>query len=223
MDRRQDQSELRNRLLEALRSHPGGKRADFEAAAKIVGVEWRTARRAWQTGWRDFRPIRDQVAEIQVRARAEMATEVLRAKAAAAPALAQEDAVQAAARDGMLARAHRDVNTAFIAKVGGPLVEYAEALAGHIRASIGQVGGLTGREALTELKALAGVLVSSQASAQGSIVMERLVLGEPGAIVGLKAMPAEDPSLEVVQAAAAQLQRRVELLASSEAKDGSIQ
>lgn len=220
MGRRAINEKQRAGLLDAFRGRPGGDRSTFNHVAKTAGVDWRTARRAWEVGWQGFPPVREQLAEQQVRARAEMSVEVLRAKAAAAPALAAEDAVQAAVREGMLARAHREVNLRFIATVGGPLMEYADALVGRIKASIGEVGGLAGREALAELKEVASVLARSQTSAQGSVVMERLVLGEPGAIIGVKPMAVADVTLEAVEAEVAAVQRalaRLKLVGGTDA------
>lgn len=209
-----DQQKLR--LLEAYRAQPGGLRSQFVRAGEAAGVDWRTARRAWVVGWPGFPAIRDQLQEEQVRARAEMATEVLRSKAAAAPALAQEDAVLSAAREAMLARGAREVALAFLVDLG-PLREHVRALSARVKA--GGVEGLSAGEALGQMKDAVAVVSKVVELGQRAVAMERLRLGEPGTIVGLKPMPMETPTLEAVENEAAAVQRALARLKAAGSAD----
>lgn len=217
MGKRAITEQQRLRLLDAFRAQPGGLRSHFTLAGKAAGVDWRTARRAWETGWPGFPPVREQLAEQQIRARAEMSVEVLRAKAAAAPALAAEDAAQSAAREAMLARGAREVALAFLVEIG-PLRSHVKALSARVQE--GGVEGLTPGEALSQMRDAVAVVAKVVELGQRAVAMERLRLGEPGAIIGLKAMPVADVSLEQAEAEAAAVQRSLARLKLVGGTDG---
>jgi hypothetical protein len=217
MGRRAISEKQRLGLLDAFRAQPGGLRSHFALAGKAAGVDWRTAKRAWETGWPDFPPVREQLAEQQVRARAEMSVEVLRAKAAAAPALAAEDAAQSAAREAMLARGAREVALSFLTTVG-PLHKHMKALSARVQE--GGVEGLSPGEALSQMKDAVAVVAKVVELGQRAVQMERLRLGDPTAIVGIRAMPVADVTLEAAEAEAAAVQRslaRLKLVGGADA------
>ncbi len=216
MGKRAITEQQRAGLLDAFRACPGGDRSTFNHVAKTAGVDWRTARRAWEVGWSGFPPVREQLAEQQVRARAEMSVEVLRAKAAAAPALAAEDAAQSAAREAMLARGAREVALAFLVEIG-PLRGHVKALSARVQE--GGVAGLTSGEALSQMRDAVAVVAKVVELGQRAVAMERLRLGDPTSIVGLKAMPVADVSLEQAEAEAAAVQRSLARLKAAGGTD----
>jgi len=85
-----------DQLRESFRREPpdGNPHAAYAAAAKLAGMDWRTAERAWSRGWREVRPLREELAEEQTVARAKLRVAAIAAEREAAPVLAQEDAAE---------------------------------------------------------------------------------------------------------------------------------
>jgi hypothetical protein len=180
-------------------------------------VDWRTAKRAWLTGWPGFRPIREQVEAEQVRARAALAKEALAAKAAAAPALAQEDAVQAAAREALMARAAREVSLSLLGELA-PLRGHVRDLMQRVRSGV--PSDMSAGDALDQMKAAVSVVGRVVEIAAAAQRMEHLRVGDPTAIVGVKPLPPGSVSLEEAEAEVEAARRALSRIKSVEVADG---
>jgi hypothetical protein len=152
-----------------------------------------------------------------MRARAELAREALAAKAAAAPALAQEDAARSAAREAVMARASRELSISLLSELV-PLRNHVRDLMQRVRADLPTT--MSGADALTQLKtavSVVGRVVEIAAKAQQ---MEHLMVGDPTSIVGVKPLPPGSVSLEEAEAEVEAARRALARIKAPEATDG---
>lgn len=212
MGRRAVTENQRVQLIAAFRKRPGGDRRAYTTAAQLVGVDWRTAKRAWEVGWLGFKAIRDQLAEEQVLARAELSKAALAAKASAAPSLAQEDAVVSAAREALLARAVRESAIGLVSELQS-LRGYVKALAERINKPE-EIAKLDPPGALDAMRAAAGTMRQLVEVAAKAQAMEHLRLGDPTSIVGVKPLAASTVTLEEAEAEVAAARRALERMKS---------
>jgi hypothetical protein len=211
----------RAQLLAAFREQPGGERASYVGAAERASCDWRTARRAWETGWPGVRPLKEHVAEERILARAELSKSALTAKAAAAPALATEDASLALAREVLLARVGRELALSFLGDLA-PLRGYVKALAARVNRPEA-VAEMSTEEALGAMRDAASTMSRVFEVAQKAIQVERLALGAPTEMLGVVPVSEGSVTIEVAAAEMAAAQRalaRITKLRPQENADG---
>ncbi len=199
-----------DKLLEAYREDPG----NHSAAARHAGVQRRTARRAWDTGYPErpwgAKSIRDMIRDEAELARSRLQLEAEQQELAEDKAALEAErdrertrqhAIQSREQEGKLVQATRVATMNALAaamksaeglshamtKLGGKLVELAL-----------QSDSLTDKQMSTlsnVLRRYSSTLRELAASGQIAMEMERLYLGEPGQIIGvvneLDTMPIE--------------------------------
>jgi hypothetical protein len=181
-------------LVEGFRSAPG----DFVKAAKLAGVDRRTALRGWELGWpqKDFEPIRTVFEREQVKARAAIVAQ--QAARRAAHLKEREDAIANAAR----AREQEGSIVAAARGAAGRLLTDLVKLAPAVGKLAEQLGETLRREAEAAARdpqnhavaAGRGMNLVSQfvtleqrviTLAHEAMQMERLHLGQPNATVNV--------------------------------------
>jgi len=186
--------------MDLFRARPGA----FTAAAKAAGVSPATAKKAWETGYPNDpeprRPIKDLLAEEQEAARARMVdlerqTEALTAeleakRQAEAKAKALEDANSSRVKEAQMVRGARAGAQALIATIGGVSGGVAQLAVkvGKALQTLAQSPDPLTMKDMTELTRVISTLASAMRqatdAAKSTMEMERLLLGEPTAIVG---------------------------------------
>lgn len=194
-------------LLEAFREQPGVVRA----AARKAGVRPETAHRAWHRGWPDrkLRPIKELVEQEMLARRA------LRAEERDAAAAAEErdakasearraqeverarlDAAASRKEEALLVRTTRR-NLMALAGATAQLTDGSLKLAQSLRTRLLEMaatGQVDVREGVSLIRAIAAATKHGAEAARLVLQMERLLLGEPTEILGLRG--AGDLSLE---------------------------
>jgi hypothetical protein len=204
MSRRRITREYAERLLQSFRLTPG----NVTAAARHSGVVWSTAKAAWEKGiphgpWEEYRrPFKDIIAEEQELARArlkeqnrKLAEDALRAEAerqkkqreAALQDVTnnrvQEASMVRLARSSAIVLLNNLTNvSAGAAALGKKVRESLEHTASKERdLTLKETGQIT-----TMIGRLSTALRQATDAAQKAMEMERLLLGEPGKIVGVQ-------------------------------------
>jgi hypothetical protein len=181
------------KLLELYRSAPPSTPADFRAAAAAVGVCTRTARRAWLNGWTGTRPLREALLEEQAAARAALRREELRLQREQAGQLAVEDAAVTAAAEAMIARGVRGHATSLLAALADAR-EVVKQLVSRLKLGAETIPL---EEAPAVIKAVVGAVRDVSGLSQAALVLERLRVGDPSLIIGVKPLEAERPLAEL--------------------------
>jgi len=121
MGRKAVTEEVYNKLIAAFRDGPG----IINRAARLADVDWRTAKKAWETGWprKNFHPIKKVIAEDRVKARAalEAAQAAKRAMIEKEREEARKQAIEALKQEGQMvgfARAQSLQNLAVAIELG---------------------------------------------------------------------------------------------------------
>lgn len=207
---------LWDKLLEAYREDPG----NHSAAARHAGVQRRTARRAWDTGYPE-RPWGAKSIRDMIRDEAELARSRLQLEADQQE-LEEDKATLDADRDRERARLHAVQSREQEGKlVVGTRVATMNALAAAMKASDGLTHAMTklgGKlvevalqaESLTDkqmstlsnvLRRYSSTLRELSAAGQTAMEMERLYLGEPSQIIGVTSELDTMPLQELVKLA----------------------
>jgi len=195
-------------LLDAYRRDPG----NHVAAASAAYLDNRTAKRAWDKGCRKFlggRPIRELIAEEQEEARAEIIRRERTAREEAAQTRrdAKKHAARAFAQEGEIVEMSRS-GTAELLRSARAMLGTAETLGTVVRARLQEMisedeeyranpqnacplcerlpGKLEVDRATGLLSQLTRHMSAVTEIAHKVMVMERLHLGRPGAIVGIQ-------------------------------------
>jgi hypothetical protein len=184
MGRRSITDIQRAKLLESFRTDPEpGAGASFRRAAAAAGLDARTARRAWQVGWPGVKPISDTIELERVLSRAALRREVLTQRLDEAARLAQEDAAEERAREGQSVRVVITAARNGLAALHAEAIhEYQRKLAKMMQADDpDDCKARAARRAYREIVEIVAKL--AEASERGQR-MERVLLGEPTAILG---------------------------------------
>lgn len=212
-------------LLEAYRRDPG----NHVSAAAASLLDPRTARKAWEHGLRKFlggRPLRDLIAEEQEDARAQIirAERTAREDAAASRRDARKHAARAFAQEGVIVEDARSA-VGDLLRSARAMFETSQSLGAVVRLRLQEIisedeehranpqnacplcerlpGKIEVDRATNLLSQLTRHLSASVEIAHKVMVMERLHLGQPGAIVGLQGSTAITLQEGVQRAAAA--------------------
>lgn len=195
------------KLVEAYRAFPG----KIGTVSRMAGVDWRTAKRAWEFGWPnrsprgDWPPIKLTIAEEQrgARANSQIDREAMETELRATRTIVEErifkemrerdaaraDAVQSRADEAKLVRAERGSAIAAVSLVGrlfrGMLArgEKLEAMVKEGKDEAGQTMTID-----QEIKIWSAVYLMAQRviAMSGQVVQqERLLLGQPTEIIGV--------------------------------------
>jgi hypothetical protein len=178
------------RLLAAFRANPG----QAALVARDVGVDIRTATKAWHDGWDTaafkVQPIATIVQEEQIKARAALVAKEPRVTSGERDA-ARDDAVETRRREAVLVRGARDA-CIFMINAGRRLAMSMDKLAERTAAQLLK-SEVEPREAL-RMMATASLYIQRTATAADVVMeMERKLLG------GEKTGDAQDDSLEVAR------------------------
>ncbi len=192
MGRKVVTEQQRQRLLKAFREDiSAGSPASFRRAGLAAAVDFRTAKRSWERGWPNAKPIRDLIESERVLSRAAFRREVLAQRLEAATALAMEDAAEARAEQGKSIRAVEATATnGLIALHAEGIVTYMRHLAATLQnkgTAAGTYGDPGAKEAVAARHALGDLALIVRrftASARLGVEMERLLFGEPTTILG---------------------------------------
>lgn len=215
--------EQRAAMLAEFRKDPSGSFAAHRAAAEAAGVDRRTARRAWLTGWGPDRPaMRDVIEKERVLARAELARESLAERARMAPALAADDAAHARAQEAQLVRLARG-NAIALLGVSAQSLRGALKLSERLREEVESPPAGTPPMSATRAARLLGLVAQTmhRAAVVGklSMEMERIHLGEPTQVIGIQAVPAS-VSIDDAREELAAAERALALAAEEKGQDG---
>ena len=163
---------------------PDTPRLAFAAAGRAAAVAWTLARRAWLEGWpaAGVEPLRELVAREQQAARA---TLTLAARLGEATAAATADGAQQRAAEGLCARAAGSVAAGLLGELVGVVAPQVRKMLSQLDASPPPDAGA----ALERLRSLVSVAERVVALAGHAQQQQRLVLGEPGMVVGLAFAP----------------------------------
>lgn len=187
--------ELYNDMLAAFREHGD----NFKQVGTVVGVDWRTARKAWETGWTHMpsrpwaHPIRDTITREQIEARAALNRErkdlvadhriARQQKLREAIESSYDDLVDARAKQGRVIRASRDNSMAALA-ISQRLLKGALPLADQVTQQLAGIGNeYTLGDKLRLLRQVSRFAADAVELAQRADEMERKALGEPDAVV----------------------------------------
>jgi len=192
-------------LLDAFREIPG----NVSAAARSAGVGRETARRAWLRGWTDrhLPAIKDVLREEQVLARSRRQAAVLMAAEsadagegrpageagppatgdAAARMLAKDDAVATREQEGQMVKLTR-ANTIALMSAASRLISAGIDKARELETKL-KTGAavLTPSETMRFMASLSSVTRNAAECAKMALEMERLLMGEPTAVIGIDA------------------------------------
>lgn len=181
-------------LVEGFRLAPG----NASRAARFAGVDRKTARNAWENGWRGLpwaRPIKDILAEERQTAMAR-AAELERRRHEAALAdqeAARRESIDAAKQEALLLKAGRADVLGILANANS-LTPTMRALGDLIRAAVlDEHGrplpkpGISPREAMDLISRHASVTSKAIDAAEKLIERGRVERGEPGQIIGIAA------------------------------------
>lgn len=221
MANRKKTKELYGLMLEGFRQAPG----NASHAGRYAGVDRKTARNAWDNGWRGrpwARPIKDLLAE-EERSGLARAAEVARQREAAALAeqeVARQESIEAAKQEALLLKAGR-ADVLGILLDARYLAPTMRALADIIRAAVLDENGrplrnpgISPREAMSLISRHASVTSKAIAAAEALVERGRVQRGEPGQIVGI-AMKELDPA-EAVEELEGGVELLVELISRGE-------
>ncbi len=224
MGRRAVTPEQRAKLLESFRSDPAPDTpGSFSRAAVTTGLDRRTCRRAWTTGWPGFRAVREVIETERLLARAALRKEVLAQRLDEAGRLASEDAVEARAQEGKAVRlVQLTAMNALLALHAEKVHDYQRSLA-----RLMQDQDPASRTAIAARRAfndIASILARLGEAAERGQRMQNVLLGQPTTILGgtVGVHPVAPPNVtteELVQEIQA-LQRAAEEARQLEAHEG---
>ncbi len=186
MNRLQD--EKFEALLQAFRDAPG----NFAAVARAVGIDPRTARRAWAPGSPGRRPIRDLVTEEQAQARVQLHREASRVvhpeadERMTAAARVRQDAADTAKREAGLARLQQQAALVLLASLTPVARDFAVRFGARM---VSEVDTMSQAEGARALRVLADVIREASAVGREAVETERLRLGDATQIVEYQAAP----------------------------------
>lgn len=219
-----------DKMVAAYREVPG----NFTHCARKAGCWHGTAKRAWELGWpkNQMPPIKDVIAAEQQAARAKLQGEYETAQALAKTEVikdmvrdgakveaqraeverqkAQEDSARSRAEEARMVRGSR-TNSIGLLGVTAQLLQGGMKLAAKLRQQL-EDGDFEPQEAVKIINSIAAITQKQHEAAKMAMAMERLLLGEPTEILGVK-MGIEslaDAEKEIL-AAAADLKRAQEL------------
>ena len=222
MGRKEITQDIYEDLVEAFRDAPGL----YGKVSEEVGVAFRTAQRAWLRGWSNKpwgRPIQEVIAGAQLVTRAEMleaqkqaAKTIKRAVAAEVAASTPEavkatvseaksivksahhDAEQSRLEEARMVRATRQTGMAALAAIGKLLpgmVKIGEAASKQL-VDLADGGKVSPKAVLNMMRSFASSYAAITAANQTVMEMERLYMGQPGAILGVQVDDINSMSLE---------------------------
>lgn len=184
--------ELWGRLVEGFRQAPG----NASAAGRFAGVDRKTARNAWENGWKErpwARPIKDILADERQTAMAR-AAELERKRHEAALAdqeAARKESIEAAKQEALMLRAGRADVLGILANANN-LAPTMRALGDIVRAAVLDEHGrplpnpdISPREAMKLIERHASVTSKAIDAAEKLIERGRVERGEPGQIIGI--------------------------------------
>jgi len=205
--------EFYNELLAAYRQHPGV----FARAARLVGCDTRTAKKAWAEGWPDkgLDPIQEVVEDEQAAARARLkeqrAAELAEQQRAAEreqerrDMAAVDDAIAARAEEAQTVRAARHNSMALLITTQRMLRAGAK-LADRIENEVAEQT-IKPANAIALFQAMASTARQANETARLALSMERQLLGDPDKVVEHRhTMRVENPEREI-EAAGRALER----------------
>lgn len=204
-----------DKMLEAFRQYPGG----VKRCARAAGVDPRTARKAWNTGWEDrlLRPIKDVYHEEQLAARARLAKarEEELAKLAAMQAgteqldreRARDDSIASIEEETKMVRASRHSAMA-LQVILQRLLRGSATLAERVEEQIGAMTLKNPKELIAILKELSTVTRQANEAARLAQQMEHSLVGKPDQWLGI----ASDTSPQEAAAEVALAQRAIRRL-----------
>lgn len=198
--------EYYERLVTAFRERPG----IVTSAADLAGVSRKTAHKGWHHGWPEhgFPAIRDRLDQEAQAVRARLAEQEER-EAASKQALkeaqtqtakAQQDATSTREREALMVRASRE-NVLGYLKATNDLMHGGVILAGMIREELADMTKKGQRPPLKQavylMNAIGSALRQGNEAATLALRMERLLAGEPEAILGVKDMSIDQCAKEM--------------------------
>jgi hypothetical protein len=207
----------REQLLEAFRNDPPDlegtrqSRQSYVRAATFAGTTEGKARRAWLRGWQDAPALKPIVDREKAMARAINYRQDFTRRLAEVHADAVEDAAKQRAIEAVNARAA----STYVSSLWEQLVPLGRTIMGGVLAFWSQNKPANAKEAGDRARTLAYVARSLTAVTSEAQQMERLVAGEPGAIVAVQeeALPQTldevNAELEIVREALARDAARV--------------
>jgi hypothetical protein len=182
--------ELYEAILAAFRNHPG----NFTTVAKVVGCAWRTAKRAWERGWVPTkayaRPIKF-VLEAEAEAiRAQRITAELTAQRAEEDrrVAARVDAIQARQEEAEGAKAMRR-NAIGLAVLSNKLLTASLLMSEEINRRVKDKATLEAmpmKDMRATLDMVSRAVARAQMAFRYAVEVERIIAGEPIAIVGVR-------------------------------------
>lgn len=189
-------------LVSAFRERPG----IVSEAASVAAVSRKTAQKAWVQGWPEygFPPIRERLEQEATAVRARLAEQAEREAATKAEqaqvAKAQVDATATREREALIVRASRE-NVIGYLKATNDLMHGAVLLSGMIREELAQMAKKGSRppmkQAVYLMNAIGSALRQGNEAATLALRMERLLAGEPEAILGVKDMSIDQCAKEM--------------------------
>ena len=185
-------SEKYKKLVESFRLEPG----NCGRASKFAGVTWHTAKQAWETGWprKTWAPsIKQSFADEVEAARATRMRlqEEAEERAETQRIQARQDAIEARAQEGRGAKVSRQ-NAINLGVVSARLIMVADHMAKEMEARVTGTDGGVGIKAMSLAELRKWMLTTGQFTRMAQQTMlwalqiERLVLGEPLATVGVR-------------------------------------
>jgi hypothetical protein len=182
--------ELYEALLAAARTHP----ANYLRMAKAAGCTWRTAKRAWERGWVPQVPYAKPI-----KFALEEEAEAIRTARIAAELKAQKDdedrrvsarvdAIQARTEEAEGAKAQRR-NAIGLAVLSNKLLTAALKMADEVNRRVAdpvQLGAMPLKEMRPMLDMVSRAVARAQMSFRYAVEVERIIAGEPIAVIGVR-------------------------------------
>lgn len=179
--------ELYDLFVEAFRIAPG----NISHASKFAGTGRQYAETAWEKGWTQYDPrwipIRDYLAQERELVRAERARlqEEERRKREEDRERARRDAIEAQAQEARAAAQARG-NAIGLAAIVGKLVLGCVPVADKLRAQLEAGANLSPKESTQLIQRVSYIVREANSAIRMAFEIERMRVGEPTTIVGLK-------------------------------------
>ncbi len=188
--------DLYNRLVEAFRLKPG----IYTFAARVCGVEHRTAKRAWMRGWASPHKkwaiaIKDLFEQEQEKLRADRMKAIEeQARIEEEQVLkAQEDAKTTLQQEAEGVRQARVAAMIFTKNILPPIIRGAVALAARLETDLAKLDDMNPTQRMLFLRNTASVINLANNAMQTALENERLRLGQPTQVIGVKAVEKMTP------------------------------
>lgn len=196
-------------LLDAFTEKPG----NIKYAAEIAKVHWNTAKRAWLIGWRDYPPIERLLRERHLLARSLLSRTALAVEAESVATRAEKSVAESLAAEALVAKAVRGASIDTLTEVVALRDLTAKLVAKLCEANMRDVDHAEAMEMLRSVNALARDAVGM---AKAAVELERLRVGDPTLIVGVRSERREH-TVEEIEAEVEAAKRALDMVRETEA------